>query len=45
MFKYFDKKSEGANKTIGGAIKSKIMLNQQWANEFHKSFTRKLKKC
>ena len=38
VYKFFDKKSEG------GAIKSKCMLNQQLAEELHKSVIRKFKK-
>lgn len=36
---FFDKES------AGGATKSEIMLNQQLANESHKSITRTFKKC
>ena len=44
VYKCFDKKSEGANKTIGGAIKSKVMLKQQLANELNKWIIKKILK-
>ena len=46
----FDKKlrdintSAGADKISGGAVKSKIMLNQHWLNELHKSIHKRFKK-
>ena len=41
FYKFFNKNSAGAN-TSSGAIKSKILLNQQLAEELHK---RIIKKC
>ena len=41
VYNFFDKKSSGVY-TSGGAIKSRIMLKQQLADELQKSITRKL---
>ena len=40
----FHRKSDGTNKTGGGVIKSKILLNPKSANELHKAIIRILLK-
>ena len=43
VYNFFDKNSSGAN-TSGGAIKSKVMSNQELAEKLHKLIIRKFKK-